>query len=255
MVKRQIVSIDEEKCDGCGLCVPGCEEGAIRIIDGKARLVSDVYCDGLGACLGHCPRGAIGLIEREADAFSEAAVAQHLAASKPALPVFASSGGCPGSQARQLRPQATGRLGAGFGPADGSPAASGLANWPVQLALVPPHAPYLQRADILLVADCVPFAMADFHRRFLNGRPVVIGCPKLDDGRYYVQKLAQIIQTAEIRSVTVLHMEVPCCTGLAQIARAAIDLTGSEVRYEETVVSIGGEVLETSQPLVSLQGG
>jgi Pyruvate/2-oxoacid:ferredoxin oxidoreductase delta subunit len=254
MVQRQIVQIDEEKCDGCGLCVPGCEEGAIRIVDGKARLVSDVYCDGLGACLGHCPRGAISLLEREAEEFDEAAVARHLASSRTSLPVLeaisAPGGGCPGLQTRQLRPaNGTARQ---SGPSESlggrdALASSGLANWPVQLHLVPPTAPYLQAADLLLAADCAPLAMADFHRRFLDGRPVLIGCPKLDDSRFYVQKLAQIVRTAQVRSITVVRMEVPCCMGLTQIARAAIELAGANCPLCEAVISIQGEERKTER--------
>jgi NAD-dependent dihydropyrimidine dehydrogenase PreA subunit len=256
MVKRQIVQIDEERCDGCGKCVPGCEEGAIRIIDGKARLVADVYCDGLGACLGHCPRGAISLIEREAEQFDETAVARHLAARQTALPVFQSpgapGGGCPGLQARQLRPthaKPDSAVGAAPFSAAGSESStpSGLANWPVQLRLVPPTAPYLQNADLLLVADCAPLAVADFHRRFLDGRPVLIGCPKLDDSRFYVQKLAQIVHVAQVRSITVVRMEVPCCTGLVQIAQAAIELANAACPIRETVVSIHGETNSKSE--------
>jgi len=248
MTKRQIVHIDEEKCDGCGLCVPSCEEGAIRIVDGKARLVADVYCDGLGACLGHCPQGAISIQEREADPFDEEAVARHLAESIHSLPTLANVGGCPGAAAIQLReaPQsspATGDSGLSMdddAARDEQP--SRLANWPVQLHLVPPHAPYLQQADVLLVADCVPFAYADFHRRFLDGRPVVIGCPKLDDGQAYVQKLAQIILASDIRSINILHMEVPCCTGLLRIAEAAIALAGVQIPVHDLTVSIQGKV-------------
>lgn len=246
MIMRQIVAIDEQKCDGCGLCVPGCEEGAIRIVGGKARLVSDVYCDGLGACLGHCPQGAISLIERPAEAFSEAAVARHLAQPPAGLPVLAAPGGCPGSQLQRPNspsPESRSSAPDDRAPEDASP--SRLANWPVQLHLVPPQAPYLQDADVLLTADCVPFALADFHRRFLDGRPVLIGCPKLDDGRAHVQKLAQIIAMSRIRSLTVVRMEVPCCSGLSQIARAAIELSGADVRLDEFVVLVRGQVADT----------
>lgn len=264
MIKRQIVHIDEEKCDGCGQCVPGCEEGAIRIVNGKARLVSDVYCDGLGACLGHCPRGAITLVEREAEAFDEAAVARRLAATRASLPVLetvmATGGGCPGAQARQLRPgngkpRPVAESGGCNDQASEPAAPSGLANWPVQLRLVPPTAPYLRNADLLLVADCAPFAMADFHRRFLDGRPVLIGCPKLDDGRFYVQKLAQIVHASQVRSITVVRMEVPCCMSLMQIAQAAIELANADCSLREAVVTIGGVVQEARHPLpVALHG-
>lgn len=247
MVTRQIIQIDEEKCDGCAQCVPSCEEGAIQIVDGKAKLVADVYCDGLGACLGHCPQGALTIVEREAVEFDEEAVAQHLDTMKREIPTAPAAGGCPGAAAMQLRDASTtqqGTVAGGEGTAEDT-APSGLANWPVQLHLVPPHAPYLQQADVLLVADCVPFAYADFHRRFLDGRPVVIGCPKLDDGQAYVQKLAQIILASSVRSITVLHMEVPCCTGLLRIAEAAVQMAGTETPVRDATISIRGKVLST----------
>jgi Pyruvate/2-oxoacid:ferredoxin oxidoreductase delta subunit len=251
MVKRQIIHIDEEKCDGCGQCVPSCEEGAIQIVDGKAKLVSDVYCDGLGACLGQCPQGALSVVEREADAFDEEAVAHHLAATKRSLPASA-AGGCPGAAATRLREDPASQQATAADRTDTTDETaeegerSGLANWPVQLHLVPPHAPYLQQADVLLVADCVPFACADFHRRFLDGRPVVIGCPKLDDGQAYVQKLAQIILASSIRSITVLHMEVPCCAGLLRIAEAAVQLAATETPVRDATISIRGSTLPTA---------
>jgi len=253
MPLRQIVDIDESKCDGCGQCVPSCEEGAIRIINGKARLISDVYCDGLGACLGHCPQGAISLIEREAREFDEAAVARHAKVARPILPVLGQSGllgdGCPGTQARRLQTEDSTRRSAAHAViADRlrqrEMPQSGLVNWPVQLRLVPTQAPYLHKADILLVADCVPFALADFHRQFLDGRPVLIGCPKLDDGRFYVQKLAQILRDCRIRSITVVHMQVPCCTGLLRIAHAAVELADVDCPLREATISIDGEVVD-----------
>jgi ferredoxin len=198
MARREIVQIDEAKCDGCGLCVPSCADGAIQIVDGKARLIADKYCDGLGACLGQCPRGAITIVQREAEAFDEQAA-----------------------------------------PADSS---AGLANWPVQLHLVPVGAPFLQQADLVLVADCVPLALADFHRRLLRGRPVMMGCPKLDDAGFYTQKLVEICTTANINSLTVVHMEVPCCQGLVRIAEEALRMSGSPVPLEEVTVSIRGKV-------------
>lgn len=249
MIQRKIVHIDETKCDGCGQCVPNCHEGAIRIIGGKARLVSDIYCDGLGACLGHCPRNAISIIERQSLPFDEAAVAEHITA-QPAQAVPHS--GCPGSAARALerRPAAA----AATSPnaptsANAGQTPSGLMNWPVQLSLVPPNAPYLRDAHLLLVADCVPFAHADFHRRFLDGRPVLIGCPKLDDSPYYVSKLGQILRTARVRAITVVRMEVPCCQGITQIARMAIQSIGADIPLEETVISIQGDVLADRSPV------
>lgn len=230
MSRRNIVQIDQQKCDGCGLCVPACAEGAIQIIEGKARLVSDTYCDGLGACLGHCPQGAITIIEREAEAFDEK-LAPTVAAGKRDSPIFA--GGelpqCPGTKMGTI-PQ----------PGADQP---GLSNWPVQLHLVPPTAPFLQGADVLLVADCVPVAFADFHHRFVGRRPVIIGCPKLDDANAYVQKLARMIAGANIRSLTVVHMEVPCCLGLVRIAQAAMGVAGRQIPLEEVTISIRGRMI------------
>ena len=198
MALRKVVRIDEEKCDGCGECVTSCAEGAIAVIHGKARLVSETYCDGLGACLGHCPQDAITVEEREAAGFDAAETQKHLArlsgkTARPApLPLAeAHHNQCPGSMARSL--------GSRNGAASARPAgpvASELINWPVQLTLVPPGAPYLRGADILLVADCVPFAMPDFHQRFLRGKPVVIGCPKLDQPEFYITKLAEVVRAA-----------------------------------------------------------
>jgi Pyruvate/2-oxoacid:ferredoxin oxidoreductase delta subunit len=236
---RKIVKIDEDKCDGCGQCVPSCAEGAIQIVDGKAKLVSDIYCDGLGACLGECPKDAITIEEREAPAFDEAAAQEHdrRQQDEEALPC-----GCPGSAARTIeREQAPAAQ-----PA--APAQSGLSHWPVQLKLVPFNAPYFQEADLLLVADCVPFALADFHARFLQGNPIAIGCPKLDDANFYVEKLADILRESSVKSLTVVHMEVPCCRGLTRIAAAAIDASGAAIPVNDVTISISGEVLGQTCP-------
>ena len=253
MARRTIVQIDEEKCDGCGLCIPACAEGALQIVEGKARLVADVHCDGLGACLGECPQDAITIVEREAEPFDEQAARQQAArppttgspteSEKKPAPVA-----CPGSIALGLRPdlvESRPAPSAETSSEDTSSAAapSRLGNWPVQLHLVPPHAPFLKNADLLLVADCVPFALADFHGRFLGKRPVVIGCPKLDDADFYVEKLAQIITAAEIHSLTVIHMEVPCCTGLVGIAARTLRSSGRELPLEDVTVSIRGRIV------------
>ena len=242
MTQRQIVKIDEQKCDGCGLCVPSCAEGAIQIVHGKAKLVADVYCDGLGACLGHCPRGAITVVQREAAAFDEQAARRHAAeVEKPPAQ------GCPGSMARSLKltiaapHAAAARLPFAQPTADSTP--TNLVNWPIQLRLVPPGAAFLQHADLVLVADCVPFAYADFHRQIVHERPILIGCPKLDDVSFYTQKLAEIITTAGIRRLTVVRMEVPCCGGLLRIAEAAKRLAGIDVPTEEITISIRGQML------------
>ncbi len=234
MVLRNIVRIDQEKCNGCGLCVTACAEGAIQLINGKAKLVSEVYCDGLGACLGHCPQGAITIEQREAAAFDEKATHAHLqkqkaAAETPPL-------GCPGMKMIKRKPIAS-------APEAAGPVPSQLGQWPVQLKLVSPMAPYFAGADLMLVADCVPFAMGDFHPSLLKGHAIAVGCPKLDDREYYVQKVSQILQVNEIGSLTVVRMEVPCCSGLTQIARAAIAQSGKSMPFEEVTISLDGRIL------------
>jgi hypothetical protein len=217
------------------------------VIDGKARLVSEIYCDGLGACLGHCPQGAITVEEREAAAFDEAATQKHLdnlkrAQAATALHVTETPHQCPGSMMRSFgRPAAA--VQSTHTPAGSI--ASELANWPIQLALVPPMAPYLQGTDILLVADCVPFAYADFHRRFLKDKPVIIGCPKLDQMDAYAKKLTEIIRVAKPKSLSVLHMEVPCCSGFTRLAQYALQAAASDVPLTDITIGIRGEVLET----------
>jgi len=258
MLVRKIVQIDEEKCDGCGQCVPSCAEGAIRIVDAKARLVSDTYCDGLGACLGHCPRDAIAIVERDAAPFDERATHAHVAAQRNAAPLEKAQTGCPGTAVRNLRLNV---LSDGPAPAPRFPTDGGkspddresrLINWPLQLHLIPPNAPFLREADVLLVADCVPVAHPDFHRRFLTGgRPVVMGCPKLDDGQAYVQKLAQMIRVSSLRSITVLHMEVPCCTGLLRVAQAAAEQAGGGVPIRVVTVAIDGREVPSVPPFRS----
>jgi Fe-S-cluster-containing hydrogenase component 2 len=236
-VKRKIVRIDEGKCTGCGQCATACTEGAIRIVNGKARLIGESYCDGLGACLGECPEGAISIEEREALEFDEKAVQAARGAPAASEPIFAHA--CPGSSMRQLTPHGN------AGTETASPCAeSELNHWPVQLKLVSPTAPFLKDADLLLAADCVPFAMADFHAKFLRGRSVIIGCPKLDDTAFYVEKLTEIFKRSGIRSVTVIHMEVPCCFGLRRLAEAALEAAGSRIPLREATVSIEGEVIE-----------
>lgn len=237
MARRNIVRIDEGKCTGCGLCATACAEGAIKIINGKARLVSDSYCDGLGACLGHCPEGAITIEQREAAEFDEEAAKAHLGhqGKAQAEPLFV----CPGMAMQQLtRNEPPERNDAAETP-------SHLGQWPVQLKLVSPTAPYFADADLLLVADCVPFAMGDFHRRLLQGRSIAVGCPKLDDVRFYVEKLAQILLANDLHSLTVVHMEVPCCSGLTRVAREAIVLSGKPMCFEDVTVSLRGSVIRT----------
>ena len=240
MAVRKIVKIDEDKCDGCGQCIVNCPEGALQIIDGKARVVKESYCDGLGACLGTCPLDAITIEEREADPFDEEAVNKHMAEAekdKQAALLPTIGGGCPGSAVRQMEASS-----AAAAVSTGMP--SRLGHWPVQLALVPPGAPFLQNADLLLAADCVPFAMADFHERFLRGNAVVVGCPKLDDVQGYVVKLTEILQQSSVHSLTIIHMEVPCCSGLSYIAKMAIEASGRNIPAKEATVSVDGRLLE-----------
>jgi ferredoxin len=231
--RRKIVRIDEEKCDGCGLCANACQEGAIRIVDGKARLVSESYCDGLGACLGDCPRGAITIEEREAEEFDEHAVEEMKRRSAPP-----SACGCPSAAARTLRPGDDSAAGQG-------PMPSRLANWPVQLHLVPVSAPYLEGADLLIAADCTAFAHGDFHRRFVRGRVVIIACPKLDDTGPYVEKLAAILRTRDIRSVEVVYMQVPCCSGLVRLVSDAREAAGVDIPLRLTRIGLDGAILES----------
>jgi Pyruvate/2-oxoacid:ferredoxin oxidoreductase delta subunit len=245
MIRRKIIQIDEALCNGCGQCVTACAEGAIKIIDGKAKLVSDKYCDGLGACLGECPQNAIRIIEREAETFDQEAVdhAQHAHPART-LSLAMPHSGCPGLAMQTFLPQVAPQQDAEA--TDGSAAAASLTNWPIQLHLVPPHAPFLKDADLLLAADCVPSAMPDFHRHYLKGRPLLIGCPKLDDVQAYVEKLAAILQVAKPRSLTIAHMQVPCCMGLMRIAAEAKSLAQSEIPIHETVVSLQGEILKAT---------
>ena len=237
MAVRNVVKIDEEKCNGCGQCVTACAEGAIQIIDGKAKLISDTYCDGLGACLGHCPQDAITIEQREAAEFDEEAVKAHVAHdSIKAEPLFT----CPGLAEHQLKPKL-----APVGREDPQEVHSQLSHWPVQLTLTAPTASCFADADLLLVGDCVPFAMGDFHPRFLKGRSVAVGCPKLDDADFYIEKLAEIMTSNTLRSLTVVHMEVPCCSGLTRIAREAIARSGKAMSFEDVTVSVRGEVLRS----------
>jgi len=237
---RKIVLIDEAKCNGCGECATACAEGAIEIVDGKARLVSESYCDGLGACLGECPQAAITIEERAAEAFDEEATQAHLAHAGAKVHVETLACGCPGSAAQSLE-----RGSAPFSEA-GVSAPSQLGNWPVQLRLAPPTAPYLQGARLLVAADCVPFAFADFHRKLLAGRTVLVGCPKLDDAAFYREKLTQVFRENDIESVEIAHMEVPCCFGLVQLVRQAVEESGKDLPVTITKIGIRGEILETS---------
>lgn len=234
---RKIVRIDEDKCNGCGVCVPACIEGALQIVDGKARLVSETYCDGLGACLGECPMGAITIEQREAEKFDEEATKHHLEESVHDHDGDRLPCGCPSATVTRFE-------GRGAGPtAEASlDQPSMLGHWPVQLTLVPPTAPFLRDADLLLVADCVPFAYGGFHQRFLANRAVLVACPKLDDYQAHQTKLADILRQSRVRSLTVLRMEVPCCFGLTRMAQQAIDSSGEDITLTEIVVGVKGDL-------------
>lgn len=255
---RKIIQIDEEKCIGCRLCVDACHEGAIGMVDGKARLLRDDYCDGLGDCLPACPTEAITFVEREAAPYDEAAVEAHLAARASAetsaedildaAVVRTPRTGCPGSTARTLAP--TGCPGSAArtlandaaSPAAADALPSRLAQWPAQIKLVPVSAPYYQGRGLLIAADCTAFACASFHERFMNGNVTIIGCPKLDEGSY-TDKLAAIIAANDITAVTVARMEVPCCGGLERAAAEAHARAGKDIPFSVVTFSVTGDVI------------
>lgn len=240
VTQRKIIEIDEELCDGCGLCVPSCAEGAIQITDGKARLVAEKYCDGLGACLGECPTGALQIVEREAEEFDEAAVEEHLEAAEKEgrKPVELPS--CPSSRIQTFVPKERVQAEGGGEPVS----ESRLTHWPIQIRLVPPNAPFLKGADLLVAADCTAFSYANFHGDFLADKVVMVGCPKFDDVEAYVEKFAEIFRTADIRSVTSVIMEVPCCSGLPMIVKRGMAEAGVEIPTKEITLSTQGEVLQ-----------
>jgi len=280
-MKRQIIKIDEEKCNGCGLCVPNCHEGALQVIDGKVRLISDLFCDGLGACIGHCPEGAIEIEEREAEPYDEIKVMelmipkgrnailahlehlrdhneqkylseaiQYLKENKIEMSIETekqgSTCGCPGSAAKDFRIDEKLVKEAGKTiPGESSETPSELRQWPVQLHLLNPQASYFRNADVVLAADCAAFAMGNFHSRFLKGKSIAIACPKLDTNKEsYLQKLTSMISDSKINSLTVVIMEVPCCGGLLQMAKTAKENSGRNIPIKLAVVSVQGEVME-----------
>ncbi len=239
--KRKIIEINEASCDGCGLCVPACAEGAIQIVDGKAKLVKDTYCDGLGACLGECPRGALSIIEREAEAFDESAAHEHLASleKSPPRPALRGPAGCPSMMISFGPPAGKRKTTPGRSAAAG---ASALAQWPVQIRLIPPSAAFLKNARLLVAADCVPVACGSFHEDFLKGRVVMLGCPKLDDRMSYLERFTEIFRQNDIRDITVVDMEVPCCSALPRIVREALARAGRNIPVAEKTVTIGGSL-------------
>ena len=238
-MKRRIIEIDENKCNGCGACAAACHEGAIAMVDGKAQLMRDDYCDGLGDCLPTCPTGAITFVEREAAAYNEAAVlAKKAAALKNSSPVqVPPSGGCPGSMARAMN-----RDEVPSAPAAGGPV-SYLGQWPIQIKLLPVEAPFYHGAKLLIAADCTAFSRADFHQRFMRGRVTMIGCPKLDEGDY-AEKLTEIIRRNDIREVTVIRMEVPCCGGIQRAAETALRNSGKFIPWQVVTLGRDGNIIE-----------
>ena len=263
-MKRNIISINEELCNGCGLCIDACHEGAIQMVNGKAKLVSDSYCDGLGDCLPACPTGAIEIIERIADPFDEAAVAARMAELKAQADADSGAGanapdaeqsleekfpnlacGCPGtfSKAIERKPDAASAPTAPATSPPAAPAPSELTNWPVQIKLVNINAPYLKNASLLIAADCTAFAYGNLHRDFMRNKVTLIGCPKLDEGDY-AEKLTALFQQNDIRKVTVLRMEVPCCAGIASAVTRALQASGKMIPWQVVTISTDGEILE-----------
>ena len=247
-IMRKIIEIDEELCNGCGQCVPACAEGALVIVDGKARMLAEKYCDGLGACLGDCPTNALRIVEREAEDFDEEAVEELMAgkeeSTKPGL-ANAPSGGCPSATLQTFTPSTPCQ--AANEPVShtdsAAPSQSALTHWPVQIRLVPPTAPFLKNADLLIAADCTPIAYPHFHRDFLQGKTVMAGCPKFDDAESYIQKFADILKVAGIKSITNVIMEVPCCGSMRTILTKAMEQAGVKIDVEEVVISARGEIL------------
>jgi ferredoxin len=244
-MKRKIIRINEEKCTGCGLCVPGCHEEAIKIIDSKAKLVSDVFCDGLGACLGECPEGALSIVERDADPFDEKMVQETIARKKrkegQGLGVISPAAhGCPGSAHTVFERETQSNTIA----AQAGAKQSELTHWPIQLHLVNPVADFFRGKDVVLAADCVAYSLPDFHERFLKGKSLAIACPKLDEGQdIYVEKIRKMVDESKINTLTVIMMEVPCCRGLMQIAHAALQGANRKVPLKAIIVSTRGDVI------------
>jgi len=235
---RKMVKIDEDKCTGCGVCIISCAEGALEIIDGKAKLISEKYCDGLGNCL-DCPEGAISIEEREAEDFDEAAVEEHLKV-KEGEDTLAC--GCPSATVTSFDKSAE-KTETATAAAPKETVPSSLAHWPVQLTLVPPTAPFLKDADLVLAADCVPFAYAGFHQDFLGeDKALLVACPKLDDFQAHQEKLNEVLKRSGIKSLTVVHMEVPCCSGLVHMAKQAILASGNVIPFADVTISVQGEI-------------
>jgi len=246
---RKIIEIDEELCDGCGQCVPSCAEGALQIIDGKARIVSDNLCDGLGACMGECPTGAMQIIEREADDFDEEAVEKHLTAhDSKKSPEPAMACGCSSQQIQSFSSpcacsdnKVTSAAAPIMGKASAQPSA--LSHWPIQIRLIPAKAPFLRNADLLVLADCAAVACPDIHADLLKGRVVMMGCPKFDDADEYIQKFTEIFTKAGIKSLTIVSMEVPCCAGLSWIVKKGLTAAGVNIPTTELIIGAQGNLV------------
>ena len=244
---RKIIEINEELCDGCGQCVPGCAEGALEIVDNKARLVEDRYCDGLGACIGDCPTGALKIIEREADDFDEEAVEIFLK-QKKAAPAPPQVQACISAKLQTFQPTAPPCQAANQPTTlQATQSLSALTHWPVQIRLVPPTAPFLKGADLLVAADCTPIAYPHFHRDFLKNRAVLVGCPKFDNVNSYIRKFADIFVQAAPKNILIAIMEVPCCAGMRMIINEALKLSGADIPVQEVVISVRGEILRQEE--------
>ncbi|MGV8980037.1 ATP-binding protein [Clostridium sp.] len=242
-MKRNIISIDESKCNGCGICISGCHEGAIELVHGKAKLISDEYCDGLGDCLPQCPTDAIKIIERDALEYDLQAVElkQQQSSVKPNLPC-----GCPGTMEKSIKRNVDlniKKVAVKINTTEETSGVSELNQWPIQLKLVNTKAAFLNGADILIAADCTAYAYGNFHKEFIKGRVTLIGCPKLDDNDYYRQKIAEILENNNIKSITVVRMEVPCCTGIVSSVKAAMLQAGIIVPYKEVTIGINGVII------------
>lgn len=244
-IQRKVIEIDEELCDGCGQCIPSCSEGALQIIDGKAKLVSESYCDGLGACLGECPQDALKVIEREAEEFDEEAVEQYLESGEKAETIDLPMGVCP-SAAVHIFGEGAPSCETANTPVTLDAQESRLGHWPVQINLVPVVAPFLKNAALLVMADCTAVAYPNLHRDFLGGQAVMMGCPKFDDVEGYLEKLTEIFKTSDIQKITVLNMEVPCCSALPMIVQKAMKNAETKIPYEEIMIGTNGTILSRS---------
>jgi NAD-dependent dihydropyrimidine dehydrogenase PreA subunit len=242
---RKIIEIDEELCDGCGQCVPSCAEGALEIVDGKARIIADKLCDGLGACLGECPTGALRVIEREVDEFDEEAVEEHLSEKEKetAQEKQDMACGCPSTQIQTFVPIES-HPEVQILSAKGTRGESALSHWPVQIRLIPSKAPFLKGADLLVLADCVAVAYANLHNDLISGKVVMMGCPKFDGAQEYIEKFSEIFKIAGIKRITTVYMEVPCCSGLPIIVKKGLEASGQTIPITDILISTRGKVME-----------